>query len=825
MNLPRLVRTETPNSLRPDFSYQAAKVLRKHRLRLVKFTLVTCLWACLLLEPPTSSDVMAVSTTTPSSRPQATSGGFFFFACCSFCIGGAIFCIGVRHYEDPVCCRGNDCSCQCSKCIMGLLFMTTGLFISLMPWLFMLLYIVLKLLIEFLLSSDVSIFRIAESTGFIWALYSLVLLYLLACAMHLAVHRLGQKMAVGLPDLVEAKLRAVSRIWDHWITLYLVSWAAIGASSLVVSCEPAEHAEIMRLIGSLAVPQVFFIAIYELAPYEFAAAVGQAQLIVLASSLVGFLWTCSLLLQGRFGDLQSSEVSLVAGGIMSGITLILSLVGYVVTTQCLQSKLSQSELQRQRSLLYHGRSFLCTMCNRSDANALNRPCGHLFLCLECARAFQEREGTVCNACRQPSRLVSVEVRETFAPFHAVAEHADCKDNVLQLLAGLWKSHAARMRMRRWRQKKMCTQCRGKADAVNVPCGHSGRCFKCAQDWRGIHGARCDECKTESSIEVIVTTQKCNICYDDIATQNLVAVGACGHQLCVDCAVGYVRSALGNVADSVKPQGLRCPMSSGSPSCTTFLSTIVVRQQLIDRGSTNEAAAESLTFEDVDRLERFVEESSIPVHRRFYCVNEKCARLLSIDLHSLLASTSPRFECEHCGMHQCARCKVLWHGALSCDEVSSMQGSADAGGQTSTADSRLIEVTSKPCPQCGVRISHYHGHACHHIRPGTGCLNCGHHFCYGCLQPGRGCRACSVYCREDRLDSYIVASPYPHDTRCGCPICPDCQQGLPCPQCDGTCVVCTGKVPPGKMTALAPETAKGVNEAASRIFSRWFPTGL
>ena len=53
--------------------------------------------------------------------------------------------------------------------------------------------------------------------------------------------------------------------------------------------------------------------------------------------------------------------------------------------------------------------------------------------------------------------------------------------------------------------------------------------------------------------------------------------------------------------------------------------------------------------------------------------------------------------------------------------------------------------------------------------------------------------------------YLIQDPYPHDSRCGCPICPDCRYQQPCgglgysgSSCDGSCVVCTGLVPPGPL---------------------------
>ena len=62
-------------------------------------------------------------------------------------------------------------------------------------------------------------------------------------------------------------------------------------------------------------------------------------------------------------------------------------------------------------------------------------------------------------------------------------------------------------------------------------------------------------------------------------------------------------------------------------------------------------------------------------------------------------------------------------------------------------------------------------------------------------------------------------PYPHDDRCGCPICPDCRPGAPCPQCTGSCVVCRGIVPPGP-TEIEAEADRLVREAAALVV--WSP---
>ena len=129
------------------------------------------------------------------------------------------------------------------------------------------------------------------------------------------------------------------------------------------------------------------------------------------------------------------------------------------------------------------------------------------------------------------------------------------------------------------------------------------------------------------------------------------------------------------------------------------------------------------------------------------------------------------------------------------------------GKDVALDVGFINITSKGCPHCGYRITHYHGHACHHIRPGTGCPNCGHHFCFSCLRRGTSGSTCGcrLFCDNDNVLENIATTPYPRDTRCGCTFCNLCRPGRPCEQCNGRCVVCLGTVPPGPSSVDATHT--------------------
>ena len=125
---------------------------------------------------------------------------------------------------------------------------------------------------------------------------------------------------------------------------------------------------------------------------------------------------------------------------------------------------------------------------------------------------------------------------------------------------------------------------------------------------------------------------------------------------------------------------------------------------------------------------------------------------------------------------------------------------------------FLKSTTKQCPRCKYRSTHYHGHSCHHISPSNppmrgGCPNCHEHYCYKCLSTKDEnvrdrnndshckCGHWSNYCESidsiKDINKYIEinAGGIPFDKRCGCVICCDCSYNKPCDLCDGNCVVC------------------------------------
>ena len=110
-----------------------------------------------------------------------------------------------------------------------------------------------------------------------------------------------------------------------------------------------------------------------------------------------------------------------------------------------------------------------------------------------------------------------------------------------------------------------------------------------------------------------------------------------------------------------------------------------------------------------------------------------------------------------------------------DEVpESNQSNSSSVGAAADSSDLYIRATTKPCPSCGLRVTHWHGHSCHHIQPSGGCPKCKVPFCYKCLESGtcnqrlRGapsscrCGGWSNFCSTTNIHKNLIVAPYPHD---------------------------------------------------------------
>lgn len=152
------------------------------------------------------------------------------------------------------------------------------------------------------------------------------------------------------------------------------------------------------------------------------------------------------------------------------------------------------------------------------------------------------------------------------------------------------------------------------------------------------------------------------------------------------------------------------------------------------------------------------------------------------------------------------------------------GSSSAGGAAADASRQAEEAAFaqqvlhmakagiKYCPQCGCPGTHPRGHACHHISPGTGCPNCGTHYCFVCLGAFAGrmqfacMRGCPAFCSD----------------LCDCIPCSECRPGRGgnCTGCAGSssCPSCSGHTSAGDLARAAERHASAL--AAAKAGRSW-----
>lgn len=263
---------------------------------------------------------------------------------------------------------------------------------------------------------------------------------------------------------------------------------------------------------------------------------------------------------------------------------------------------------------------------------------------------------------------------------------------------------------------------------------------------------------------------------------------CAESVCVACFCEYVRTACGDASRFP----LKCPCQHTDLSLDHVHSTAVLSRDLAAAPNASGFGADlnPLDVATVTRFERFSVERAVAAAERSFCPS--CE-----SLNLLLEGAGPTtwVRCAYCAHHY--RLGGVRAGAETRPPGQNQVVSAQQANEETDA---FIRATSKQCPRCPTLISHFHGHACHHISPGAGCPGCSTHFCFACLGTDRENAGCTMhwsrFCKASDVPEHTLLLPYPHDSRCGCRFCPDCKRGDPCRGCDGTCVVCRGVVPPG-----------------------------
>ena len=277
---------------------------------------------------------------------------------------------------------------------------------------------------------------------------------------------------------------------------------------------------------------------------------------------------------------------------------------------------------------------------------------------------------------------------------------------------------------------------------------------------------------------------CTVCFSD--EQPLIVMSGCSMHhadapgLCAECMSNYLQEQMQEVIRF--PVKCPCkPCTCGRTPCTCNPCTVIVRPDV---------AREVLT--EQERYHRFLEfhlrKVLLPGKEATIVHCPTCKTRLMMDEATVHGQP---VVCSQCLSQKCIDCGCNWHADLTCAEYQERNGQAARDDEGTRATEELLRRTSKRCPNCGEGICHYRGHACHHIKPGSGCPRCSHHFCYVCLGPHRTC-GCPW-----QGSSFCMPRPGVEQNErgdCGCPDCPDCRPGQPCRDCDG-CFVCQPETRP------------------------------
>jgi IBR domain, a half RING-finger domain len=219
------------------------------------------------------------------------------------------------------------------------------------------------------------------------------------------------------------------------------------------------------------------------------------------------------------------------------------------------------------------------------------------------------------------------------------------------------------------------------------------------------------------------TTTCPVCHVAVQFSELVALGNCGHTLCVTCA----REGLAFIAEERNVFPIPCPVCRkdlDSQKCLALLN-----------GLPDLHAA----------LELFLVEKT-HITKAVYCPNKSCRQVFDWIADSTLEDCPMRVKltCPFCSTSFCAACRVPWHDGITCE--------ASRWKQAGDPELRKLaeQMKWKPCPDCSVLIEKQDG--CDRVI----CL-CECAFCYACGTRYRSREDAACTCGDRNFMQTFVAS--------------------------------------------------------------------
>lgn len=228
-------------------------------------------------------------------------------------------------------------------------------------------------------------------------------------------------------------------------------------------------------------------------------------------------------------------------------------------------------------------------------------------------------------------------------------------------------------------------------------------------------ARCEKyhCKKITAPAGAMTTRKsqqqqqlqqhtCDICFDDELKESDMLGMPCGHEFCLVCWAGYVRS---KIADGPTCIMATCPQSG----CKELMTEEEVRI----------AAPHLLSKYQSYQLRNFVDLNGTSR----WCPGPGCERVAALNSTSGLFNDSDSMiaHCDECATRFCIKCGEEPHSPLTCRSLESWKEKCENESETAN----WILANTKPCPKCRSRIEKNQG--CNHMT----CQQCKYEFCWIC----------------------------------------------------------------------------------------------
>jgi len=493
----------------------------------------------------------------------------------------------------------------------------------------------------------------------------------------------------------------------------------------------------------------------------------------------------------------------------------------------LVDELVKEKMEREKE-----RMTLCLTCDgEAKINTRNDPCGHDVQCEGCANTFRERNGEICPVCREESSLIVFRsVDETFEcqlcledfdlvhrfESSPVCGHVFCVQCMVDYFRNALSDRTSGMIS--GKGLKCPEECESSSSVSRVRT--LLRMSEQSQDENGCEGQSFDPLKTDELFK-----------FEQVVEDGMIPVTRrfycsnkeqCGR--CFDLGESKESKVPDDSANrNTAGMGAGLPMQAATwwcPSCTfinrgdgkeTRTTCAICRQT---RRSLDTLSTESLS----SLIEIAGLTSTLPAGagRIRVLSRAKAAERVLAEAGPPKNKGSQLVVCPFCETVSCRECGEAAHTGKTCSEHRCEHEGTDDMTRA------YIEATSKPCPQCGTRTTHWHGHECHHISPGSGCPNCQTHWCFSCggagsVAPGHcpSVPKCPLFCRpvrgtveemrKDIEDNLDWSTGFPVDRRCGCAICPNCKPNRPCETCRGRCVVCRGIIAPGPQQLILPES--------------------